>query len=263
MNFYSLIGLLLAMAVLAGGLFLSTRDVTIFLDQTSAFIVLGGTLAAVSISFQLNKIVVFLKIFIIRVLRNGKIDHRKTIVDIIKTSEKFKAGMSLEALAKEVEEPIISEGLQMVADEMIERDTILNILDERVENLYIHYSEDTSKFKSLGKYPPAFGMMGTTMGMIVLLANLGGPDAIEMIGPAMGVCLITTLYGVVIANLIIIPIAENLDESTKEAYLKNKIALRGFSLIIEKSSPMLIAEELNSFLKPGDRLQWKEIVGKK
>jgi chemotaxis protein MotA len=103
-------------------------------------------------------------------------------------------------------------------------------------------------------------MMGTTIGMIVLLANLGGADAMKMIGPAMGVCLITTLYGVVVANLVVIPIGENLIESAKDIHQKNQIILEGVKHIIAKSNPVVVAEELNSFLLPGDRLDWKEVV---
>lgn len=82
-----------------------------------------------------------------------------------------------------------------------------------------------------------------------------------MIGPAMGVCLITTMYGVAIANLIIIPIAENLNDNTREQYLKNRIIVEGVKLLLKKTNPIVVAIELNSFLQPKDRLDRKEIVG--
>ena len=80
-------------------------------------------------------------------------------------------------------------------------------------------------------------MMGTTIGMIVLLANLGGEDAIKKDRPAMGVCLITTLYGVIIANLGFIPIAENLVHLSKRNNLKNVIILEGGKTPIKKGKP--------------------------
>ena len=85
-------------------------------------------------------------------------------------------------------------------------------------------------------------------------------DAIKMIGPAMGVCLITTLYGVVVANLAVIPVAENLFASTKETHLKNQIIVEGVRLILGKTNPIVVAEKLNSFLPPSKRLNWKEVV---
>lgn len=260
MNLFSIIGFILALIVLYFGLYLSTSNLMLFVDKVSAFIVIGGTLAAVSISFQLNKLFQFFKIFFHRVLKGTQIKHSLVIEDLIQISEQYRAGTAMDNLAKETDDPLLQEALQMIADEIFDFQTMVGILNDRVENLFAHYNDDTQKFKSLGKYPPAFGMMGTTIGMIVLLANLGGPDAIDMIGPAMGVCLITTLYGVILSNLILIPIAENLEESTKDSFLKNKIILEGFKLIYKKSSPILIAEKLNSYLKPGDRLDWRKVV---
>jgi chemotaxis protein MotA len=103
-------------------------------------------------------------------------------------------------------------------------------------------------------------MMGTTMGMIVLLANLNGADAIKRVGPAMGVCLITTLYGTVMANFGFLPIADNLVEQCKENYLKNKIILEGLKQLHAKENPIVVAEKLNSFLIPSERLDWKTVI---
>lgn len=262
MNIYSLIGFLLATGVLGGGLFLSTNNVLIFVDYVSAFLVIGGTIAAISISFQLNKVFNLIKVFFSRVMKGGKLDHSLTITEIIQVSEKYRKGASPGQLAQETRDQFLKEALEMLEDGSYDIKTINSILKIRVTNIFSLYMEDTEKFKTMGKYPPAFGMMGTTMGMVVLLSNLGGPDAIEMIGPAMSVCLLTTLYGVIIANLIIIPVAENLEESSKEVHLKNKIVLEGFKLMVDKTSPALIAEKLNSFLKPGDRLDWKKVIGR-
>src|SRR5690606_14918238 len=134
------------------------------------------------------------------------------------------------------------------------------MMEERNENLYHIHSEDAGKLKIVGKYPPAFGMMGTTMGMIVLLANLNGADAIKKVGPAMGVCLITTLYGTVMANFGFLPLADNLVEQSKETYLKNRIIIEGLKFLHAKENPIIAAEKLNSFLLPGDRLDWKTVL---
>ena len=119
---------------------------------------------------------------------------------------------------------------------------------------------EANKIKVISKFAPAFGMIGTTIGMIVLLANLGGEDAIKLIGPAMGVCLITTLYGAVIANLFLSPISENLIDSAKEVYQKNKIIIKAVDLIQQKSNPIYVAEKLNSLVPPANRVEWKNIL---
>jgi chemotaxis protein MotA len=122
--------------------------------------------------------------------------------------------------------------------------------------------EDANKIKNIGKFPPAMGMMGTTIGMIVLLSNLGGADAMKMMGPAMSVCLITTLYGTVMANFLILPVADNLVDSSREIFLKNQIIVAGMKLLKQKTNPVVVAEKLNSFLHPNERLDWKKVLGK-
>src|SRR5690606_29224872 len=129
-------------------------------------------------------------------------------------------------------------------DGVIEPDQIFQILEDRNDNQFHLYSEDAGKLKVVGKYPPAFGMMGTTMGMIVLLANLSGADAIKRVGPAMGVCLITTLYGTVLANFGFLPLSDNMVEQAKETYLKNRILVEALKLLHQKENPIVVAEKL-------------------
>lgn len=263
MNIFSIIGFIIAIIVLITGLKLSSEDMTIFLDYPSAFIVLGGTFAATTVCYQLNRLASLLKIFFSHIVGSKKIKFGNAIAEIMSAIESYRNGESAEQVASKVRDSFFKEAILIVADGFItDQDHILKILDKRINANTFRRIEDANKIKFLSKFPPAFGMMGTTIGMIVLLANLGGEDAIKMIGPAMGVCLITTLYGVVIANLAIIPIGENLTQAAKEEDLKNRIILEGVRHFINKSNPVLVAEELNSFLRPQDRLDWKSVIKK-
>lgn len=262
MNIFSLIGLVLSAIVLFMGLRMASPNLGLFVDGPSLFIVLGGTFAATSVAFQLNKIGSLFKIFVVQFLKGKMVNSAEVIKEIMQICEGYRSGEAIENLSSKTKDTFLKEGLELISDGFLEREKIINILSQRADQMSYLRSEDTRKIKALGKFPPAFGMMGTTIGMIVLLANLGGADAMKMIGPAMGVCLITTLYGVIIANLIIIPIGENLEDSTNEKYLQNKIILEGFRLMLKKTSPIVLAERLNSFLLPGDRLDWKEVLGK-
>jgi chemotaxis protein MotA len=260
MNIYSILGFIIANIVLLVGLRLASENLIIFLDYPSMFIVLGGTFAATAISFQLDRISIILKIFISHILGGRKIDFKNIIKNIAKVSEAYRAGEAADQLASKAEDFFLREAIQLIADGVLDSDKIIKILEDRVENMNYKRLEDAKKIKTLGRFPPAFGMMGTTIGMIVLLANLGGEDALLMIGPAMGVCLITTLYGVIVANLVFIPISENLIESCKETHVKNLIVLEGVKHILIKSNPVLLTEELNSFLLPSERMDWKEVI---
>lgn len=257
MNIFSLIGLIISGVVLFVGLRLSSPDLQIFLDGPSLFIVLGGTFAATSVAFQLNKIGSLFKIFFTQFLKGKTVDPTLVIKDVMKICEAYRNGESLEELVTKAQDPFLKEAMELISDGILETDKAIQILEQRAVKMGALRNDDTKKIKALGKFPPAFGMMGTTIGMIVLLANLGGADAMKKIGPAMGVCLITTLYGVIVANLVVIPIAENLDEISKQMDTKDEIVLEGIKHIINKSNPILVAEELNSFLIPKERLDWK------
>lgn len=262
MNIFSIIGLMLSVSVLFIGLRLASDDIRMFLDYPSLFIVIGGTLAATAISFNLNRFFTLIKIFFRRILFGKQFKYSNVIREIMGVCESYRKGESLESKVNTIKDPFLKECIQLFNEGILEKDHFIEVVETRAEKMMINYSEETRKIRAIGKFPPAFGMMGTTIGMIVLLANLGGADALKMIGPAMGVCLITTLYGVAIANLIIIPIAENLADSTKEIFLKNQIVSEGMKLLIEKTNPIVVAVELNSFLQPSDRIDWKEVTGK-
>jgi chemotaxis protein MotA len=262
MNIYSIVGFIFAIFVLVLGLRLSSDDLTIFGDYPSVFIVVGGTVAATAISFQFNRILFLFTIFIRRVVLNIKPNYKNLIVEIMQLVENYRQGESLESLAESTKDPFLKEGLTLIADNVLEKDQLFALLGRRLQNMNHLNVEEANKIKFVAKFPPAFGMMGTTIGMIVLLANLGGPDSMQKIGPAMGVCLITTLYGVVLANLVFIPISEHLIEDTKENYLKNMIILEGLQLLVLKTNPIVVAETLNSFLRPNSRVDWKSVLNK-
>lgn len=259
MNIFSLVGLIIATVVLMLGLKMSSDNLKIFFDGPSLFIVLGGTFAATCISFQLNKIGGILKIFFKNFLMGKMINNTKIIENVMSICSSLRNGETLESLSSKATDPFLEEGINLLSDGILEKDKLIDVLEKRAAQSSYMRNEQTRKIKALGKFPPAFGMMGTTIGMIVLLANLGGADAMKTIGPAMGVCLITTLYGVVIANLAIIPISENLEEIQRQMNTKDRIILEGIKHIMQKSNPIFVAEDLNSFLPVNERLDWKAV----
>jgi len=262
MNIYSIIAFIMALLVFIIGLSLASTDLRMFVDFPSMFIVFGGTLAATAICFQLDRIIILLQVFFRRVIMGKKPDYKGVIVEIMELAEHYRKTNNLESRLSSVKDPFFHEALTLINDDIMEKDELLEVLNERINNMYFIYMEEANRIKTIGKFPPAFGMMGTTIGMIVLLSNLGGKDAMKMIGPAMAVCLITTMYGVALANLVVIPVSENLIDSSKEVFLKNKIIVEGIRLLIEKENPIVVVEKLNSYLMPSQRLDWKKVSGK-
>lgn len=262
MNIYSILGFIISTIVLYVGLRLSTDNLIAFYDVPSIFIVIGGTFAATAVCFQLNRFVTLLKIFARRVLLGKKNMMPDAIKEILVVAEAYKKGEALAEVKKKISDPFLKEACSIIEDGIIQKDEIIAIMEKRNENITFHYMEEANKIKTVGKFPPAFGMIGTTIGMIVLLGNLGGEDAMKKMGPAMGVCLITTLYGSVLSNMLFIPVSENLIDSTKDGFIKNRLIIEGVNLLMDKSNPILIVEKLNSYLNPSDRLDWKQVVKK-
>jgi chemotaxis protein MotA len=112
-------------------------------------------------------------------------------------------------------------------------------------------------FRTIGRFPPAFGLLATTLGMIAVLQRIGQADSQKLIGPAMSIGLIGTLYGIALANLVFIPIAENLTERTKEEMILRKIILEGALMLKNQVNSVAMREGLNSYLMPGERVTKK------
>ncbi|MGE3609941.1 MAG: motility protein A [Bacteriovoracaceae bacterium] len=260
MNIGVISAIVLAIVVFICGLYLSSDSLKIFYDFPSLFIVFGGVTAAALMSFQFNRLWVMFKLFLGRIFKGKKVEYREIVKEVIQSVDSYRKGESLKNLSEKTNDLFFKEGLQLLDAGVMSQEQVINVMEERNENLFFLYSEDAGKLKILGKYPPAFGMMGTTIGMIVLLANLNGADAIKKVGPAMGVCLITTLYGTVLANFGFLPFADNLVEQSKETYLKNRMLIEGIKLLAQKENPIIVAERLNSYLHPSQRLDWKTVL---
>lgn len=260
MNFYSVIGFIIATVVLYVGLRLSTDNLAAFWDVPSVFIVIGGTIASTAICFQLNRFFSIMRMSLKRTFMGKKSGMPDAIKDVLVIADAYKKGESLLEARKKIKDPFLQEACSIIEDGIIQKSEVIAIMEKRNDNITYHSMEEANRVKTIGKFPPAFGMIGTTIGMVVLLGNLGGEDAMKKMGPAMGVCLITTLYGSVLSNMLFIPVAENLSETTREGFIKNRLIIEGINLIMDKANPILIVEQLNSFVNPAERLDWKKVV---
>jgi chemotaxis protein MotA len=260
MNLGAIISLLSGILVTFIGIYLTTNEMMMFWDVTSIFIVIGGTLAATAISVRMGKLFVLFKIFFNKMIRGKTVNFSHVITELIQLNHAFNSGKDLSKHIEEITDPFLKESLELYLDDLVDDAHFLKILRDRVKNMHKSIMIDIKRLKNIGKYPPAFGMMGTTMGMVVLLSNLGGKDAMKTMGPAMAVCLITTLYGVIFSNVLLVPISENIDDSAQELDLKHKIIVEGMKHILLKTPPAIMTEELNSHLGHEDRLDWKEVL---
>ncbi len=260
MNFKSVVAFVMAGIVFGVGVFTATNNPMAFIDYHAALIVFGGTIAVAAISFQIDRILVMIKVFYNRVVKGDKINYVSIIKELMAIAEAYRTNdPKLKNIIENSNDFFIREAMGILQDEFLNEEELGHILALRAKTISYRYQEEAKKFKALGKFPPAMGLMGAVLGMIALLQTLGQPGSEENIGPAMSVALVATLYGIAFANLFILPVAENLMEGAREVMAKNFIIVEGVKLIAQKKNKILVAEELNSYLLPNERLNWKDL----
>ena len=157
--------------------------------------------------------------------------------------------MALEEEADNLDDAFLQKGIRLVVDGT-DPETVRQILDIEVTFLEERHQSGQQVFEFMGQVAPAFGMVGTLVGLIIMLGHLDEPS---MIGPAMAVALITTFYGVVLSNLVFLPIAGKLRVKSAEEVLLREMMIEGILSIQAGENPHIVEQKLESFLAPGAR----------
>ena len=239
-----------AMVQQAGG---AIGDLAAFVSPASLMIVLGGTIAATAIGFRLNEI---LRVFtLVRfVISKPKHSLPEICKDLIEAAEIYRKGPAeLEKYIETVTNPFIKDGLNYIAGG-ISLDDLKQLLQQRERFRYHRELHESDLMKTLGTFSPAFGMIGTLIGLIFMLNNMGGgPEAMAGIGPSMGVALITTFYGSLFSSLIFNPFSEKLKLRNKENAQAHNLMISGLLLIWAKRHQFDVKDQLTAYIAPDDR----------
>ena len=242
--------------VLTGCLFVGLNPLTI-LDPASALITFGGALSAtvignpLSATFNLGKVtknVLSVKVF----------DSVNMIQSLISFSEKARREglLALEDSITELGDDFLKKGMQLVVDGT-DPELVRSILETEVENISARHTLGKSWWDTFSTMSPAFGMVGTLIGLIAMLQNLGGGDA-AAIGAGMSAALITTLYGSLGANLVAIPVVRKLTLNSEKELIYKQIMLEGILSIQAGDNPRIVKDKLKSFLSPQEKQILKE-----
>ena len=225
-----------------------------FIDVTSMFIVLGGTLGATLVNYPLGSV-----FGVVGVVKNAFFTTMEQPTDVIKRFLEYanrarrEGILSLEPLLKDIKDDYLRKGLQLTVDGL-EPQTIQEILQTEISSLEERHESGADILSVLGTFAPAMGMIGTVIGLVKMLKTMDDPSTI---GPAMAVALITTFYGAILANLVFIPLAGKLRTRSKEEILLREMILEGVLSISKGENPRIIEEKLNSYLPPKARKQSK------
>jgi chemotaxis protein MotA len=246
----TVIGLALAGAAIAAGIVLGGGDIPSLINMPSIMVVFGGTLGAAIISFPLARILKLHSV-VLKSVFSKSADPVETIADLVKYAEvaRREGILSLENLIEEMKDPFIVRGVKMAVDGT-DPELIRTIMDTELEALMERHAQGKQMLDTIGRYAPAFGMIGTLMGLIFMLKNMDDPSKI---GPGMAVALITTLYGAMIANIVTGPLGDKLAARDAEEVLVKTIIVAGVMSIQSGDNPRVVESKLLTYLPPGRR----------
>ena len=228
----------------------SKGSLSIFYDPASLMITIGGSFSALLIRFQFEQIRMVFNVtrnaFFTEVASIGYI-----ISDFVRLGQKArKEGLlSLEDDIAEMTDPFTKKGLQMVVDGL-EPELIKDIMYIELDCLEARHRLGQELFKFWGALAPSFGMIGTLIGLILMLVNL---DDVAAIGPGMAVALLTTFYGALLANLVFIPIAGKLQMRSEAEISVKEAVIEGVLSIQAGTNPRILHEKLKAFVSPKEK----------
>jgi chemotaxis protein MotA len=247
----SLFGLLLSFAIAGWSVVISAKDPSVYLNAHSLSLVLGGTVAVALLAYRPNELrnIVQVALHMFRSDRNSNELVIRQLVTIAKSPGSFGQ------LAKKYAgaHPFIMDGLRLI-DNQFAQDEIDEIMSTMVSERKHEFQREIEIINTLAKYPPAFGMVGTVLGLVSMLGSISTESSVATIGPSMAIALATTFYGLVVSNYILSPLADCLANRLRSEMTLRRIVIKGILLIQEKQDAVFIEESLNAFVLPKQRV---------
>ncbi len=252
MDFASIVGMALGMGLVIWAL---GSNIMAFVDPPSIAIVLGGTIGATLLHYPLTEV-----LRLISVVKNVFLHKEDSPAEIIKTLVKFaetarrEGILSLEQAASSLEDEFLRNGITLAVDGT-EPEYIREIMTTEMDNIAQRHKDGAAILEGMATYAPAFGMIGTLIGLVIMLRNMNDPSSI---GSGMAVALITTFYGACIANLICLPIAGKLKLRSANELLIKELCVQGIMSIQSGDNPRIVESKLKAFLAPSKRGEFKK-----
>lgn len=239
-------GLTLVIATIVMG-----GDAGIFIHYPSMMVVIGGAIAATLINFKVKEVFGVMSV-VSKAFLNINYDHVGLIEQIVTLSKKARREglLAIDRDVSRLEDDFLRKGMEMVVDGT-EPQVIRSVMETELSYLIERHKKGQQIFTALGTYAPAFGMIGTLIGLIAMLTKLEDPS---QIGSGMAVALITTFYGALSANLIFLPIAGKLKNRSDEEVIIKELIIEGVLAVQYGEHPNSINRKLLNFLAPKQRV---------
>jgi chemotaxis protein MotA len=249
----SLVGAAFSFALVMGAVLHGTENFAAFLSLEGVMIVIGGTLAVAFMSYQANDVIDALEGLGL-MFKRAKATHEnlhRDLINIISWAIIMKE-KGLRGLEDEVDEdlndPFVRYGLDMVVSNYTP-DEVRSMMETAADAYYERGTIPATVLMSMASHAPAFGMVGTLIGMVIMLGNFSGD--MSGIGEGLSVALLATLYGVLSARLLYMPAASKIMQKQDNLRFRSHLITEGMAMLVANKSPRYIQDRLNSFLKPG------------
>ncbi len=270
MDIATFFGFVIGITGIVAAVIFNGGDFYDFLDAPSAMIVLGGTLAATFINFPLRDV---FGVFIVakNAFKSIKTDYSNIIDRFLTLAGKVREGsiMSLEEELPEIKDEFLRKGLELAINER-DPDRLRNYLNLELSNIERRHEMGQEIFYYMGAYAPAFGLVGTVMGLIMMLKGFSAGEGVvagvdissfEMdtaqkfakLLEGMAVALITTFYGILLSNLVFLPLGGKLKRRTDTESMTREIMIEGIMCLQNREHPLVVKDKLNAFIPARQR----------
>lgn len=263
----TILGIVASIGILFGAIASEGGGLGSYIHIPAMIIVGGGTLAAVFTSFPLPNVIRVAKV-LVQIFKKDIEEPSWAISFMVRLSMKARQQslLSLETDMRTVHNRFIRQGLEMIIDGH-PGELIREVLETEVALVRSRHIGGANIFISAAKYAPAFGLIGTLVGLVAMFKSMGGSghggeSGMGGLGKGMSVALLTTFYGAMLSNLFLSPIAEKLRNRSDDEILSINIIIEGLLMIQSGLNPRLLEKKLNSFLAPHQRVAHYDTMSK-
>lgn len=254
MDIATAVGIIGGIATVCALIIIDGGNFAAYWDKHAAIIIFGGATAATMLRFPFSVIAHGLPMGVRFAFTMRSIHPRELIEEITRVAEINRKSGPVALENVEVSDPFLAQGLRYIADGY-DKDFIRDTMERDRDNFLQRLDEGSKVYRAIGDCAPAWGMIGTILGMVTMFANMSDPSKL---GPAMATALLATLYGAMVANMFALPIADKLHIKLEEEEISRTLIIDGVLQMREAKSPTLVREMLLAYLPDHHRAEMAE-----
>ncbi|MGJ8454259.1 motility protein A [Pseudothermotoga sp. U03pept] len=257
MDISTILGIGLAFGMIAFGIISNQSSLMTYYNLPSLFITVGGALASTIASHPKEKSFKIVQVML-STIKEPKVDNIGLVRTLVSFSEKARREglLSLEENLNDIDDPFMKKAVQLVIDGT-DPDLLKNMMETEMDLIEEDIASEKALMDSAGAFAPAYGMIGTLIGLIAMLKTLNNP---ETLGPGMSVALITTFYGSILSNSVFLPMGEKIGRRATKILRQKQMILEGVLSIQAGENPRVLEEKLKSFLNIQEKTAYEAAV---